>query len=122
MEADESFNSRQGLMPAQVNSSSSSSKQYERNDLHLSNNGGELPKKRRNRAIGITAIAIAAAVVLAIILGIVLGHRKSQKNAADSSKYQSSASTGSTGKSSKLWGVGGDTIKVNCVTKLPSIG
>ncbi|PLW49293.1 hypothetical protein PCASD_02735 [Puccinia coronata f. sp. avenae] len=111
MEADESFNSRQGLMPAQVNSSSSSSKQYERNDLHLSNNGGELPKKRRNRAIGITAIAIAAAVVLAIILGIVLGHRKSQKNAADSSKYQSSASTGSTGKSSKLWGVGGDTIK-----------
>lgn len=79
-------------------------------------------KKRRNRVIGITAIAVTSAIVIAVVIGSVLGNRSHRKNFPDG--LESNEGTGSTaggakGKSStKLWGVGGDTIKVSHVNTM----
>ncbi|KAA1087539.1 hypothetical protein PGT21_033305 [Puccinia graminis f. sp. tritici] len=91
----------------------SSSKEYDTNGPSDSTDADEgLPKKRRNRLIGCIAIAIGIAVILAVILGSVLGTRSDKNGLANGMQSAAVAkSGGSTGKSSKLWGVGGDTIK-----------
>jgi len=93
-------------------SMANSIKEYKTNGMDNPTGRGEaFIKKRRNRVIGITAIAVTSAIVIAVVIGSVLGNRSNKKTFADG--LQSNKGTGSTaaGAKSKLWGVGGDTIK-----------
>jgi len=98
-------------------SMANSIKEYKTNGMDNPTGRGEaFIKKRRNRVIGITAIAVTSAIVIAVVIGSVLGNRSNKKNFADglqSNKGTGSAADGAKGKSGKLWGVGGDTIKVS---------
>ncbi|KAI9605527.1 hypothetical protein KEM48_002146 [Puccinia striiformis f. sp. tritici PST-130] len=64
---------------------------------------------------GCIAIAVALGLILAVILGSVFGTRYNKNKLVDGSEDHTLAGSGgaSTGKGGKLWGVGGDTIKVS---------